>query len=376
MSTIFGRAIGLGCATTLLLLLQSCADMKRQAEERSRFNYAEVSTTSLPDQAGPCKSLLQLKYHLRNGENPKIGEYSSKSLVLRETRDATDSEIVELDDERFSQGAFVHQSRPYTCFAAALATIWSAQYRSKLSKEDEFIDISRKACGIGLSHPVSLLELINTINLKVTGNEFDFIRTNSADVFNAVASGSVSSATCRQFPIIYTADGGQFIHREGCSSFQFNVDITAALFKKGFQAVNMSQGVPPSVNLTVSSPSLDGNLYKPVEWSRNNQQVGGIYPVATTAELVMHAMAMHYLLIGLQDDSPGHTMIVSGIRYKPDARINKQGAKELLANTEILEMRLLDPSRAADPQRWEKVSGQDFFRKIDFILALDLPKQQ
>lgn len=112
------------------------------------------------------------------------------------------------------------------------------------------------------------------------------------------------------------------------------------------------------------------NLWDLWKWHYNaNPTVGGyIWPMKSTGDLISAVIGGDAVMIGFGNESSGHTVLVTGIKFTPRIKY-LQDSVYFTARSVVHSVRVLDPMLVDSPEYW--VQDMDkFFRDYRFGIAL------
>ncbi len=361
----------------LALGLSSCASLSLlDAAER---NAADLGFYEIPDGRGICARSLDVRYTIVNGNEPELWDFRVEPAVKVEHTNI-DPLLIERDELR---QFYVAQSDANSCYAATLTTIWRAG--GLAAEQSQFVDAARTSCSPGLTSRATFLQIMNAAFFVRTGERHNYLTRDATSLNDLFTSKQIRAFQHRQFR------NGGFSTSSRSLNFAPLVDATsAAISNRIIRSIGISppqnntpfQNIPnvPALNSGVnfaSSPQVTApSLYRALTWHRTNDPSveGGIFPVGSTAELAVHFSDGAFIMVGLSSDSVGHTALVSGMEFLPAGSVasNRDGGNEytILENTRVTRIRLLDPARPDDPDRWYEGPIDHFFEEARFIIAI------
>ena len=114
------------------------------------------------------------------------------------------------------------------------------------------------------------------------------------------------------------------------------------------------------------------DLWQDFRWSRSNYRSisGYIKPLATTGNILHEFWSGSAIIVGLDGEQEGHTVIISALEFSPGLTINEPGNSIIDERTLFRRLWVLDPAGGSTPER-EIRDLAEFFSKVRFAIAIN-----
>jgi hypothetical protein len=267
---------------------------------------------------------------------------------------------------------YIPQRDKYTCYAASLETAF--RYLQMKGQYADFVNHRNGICPAMSSGPKT----------ATYGEILAAIRSAVLDKQTAAFDWTLPSDTSAlvRHKVFRQDFANGIIHDQGASDYWIGSrDVVGglighALLPSVFRGQKLlSQTAQPPPIQTQSQGMLDSNgnpinLYEIWTWQRtNNAKLGGhVWPLKSTGDLVAAMMSREVVMVGFGGKSAGHTVLVTGIRYKPRVEYLEHSII-YTDRSMIMDIRVLDPLDVNHREYWFGDMNK-FFQEYRFGIAI------
>jgi hypothetical protein len=278
--------------------------------------------------------------------------------------------FITINDEFRKQ--YVRQHSAETCYAAVLMTVW--QYFGWPARYTDFVDgrVPRCELSAGRRESASFNEIVSTIYHLRTSSAFPLFNW-TGDKEGARLLAMIKYTQTLKAGILMESTSTAYINRPLPRTLLAGVASLATPWS--LLLMNSGQGQLEQLQRQMNEKVRkdDGktpNLFQKFDWHQtSNPSIEGyLMPLGHTGQLVAALLSGDAVIVGIENQRYGHTLLVTGVEYEPQFFMQGDNAV-FTPSTRIRRVRLLDPGPLVEPEYWEENMGR-FFTQFRFGIVI------